>query len=626
MLPSFSSHDRVLVLAPHPDDETLTIGGLLQKTLAARAAVRILFITDGDNNPWPQRAIERRWRITATDRARWGERRRKEARTALACLGAPAEDSYFWGYPDQGLTELLLANDESLPRRLAAEIAVWRPTLVVSPHPADRHPDHSALALFLSRAVARLGGAAPDFVEIRYVVHASPASISPDVFSLPLLPHEQETKRQAILGHASQLVLSRRRFLAYATEAERLFLSQQATRRDDYHPIRQAEIRDAAIHLAIASRSSFSAFGPRTLYLAVEDRHGEAVTLAVALPQRSAKSDVYDVVSGAVMAQASFVGNSSERTVTIPCSGLPVSPARLYVKVAHRYGFRDEAGWRKIPLPQQGVQLAPPQTDVALPEQPDQEVCCIIPCYNVASFCGTVVREALLYAGRVIAVNDGSTDATAQVLHEVAAEHPERVLVLSFEQNRGKGVALLAAFRHALAALPCKILVTLDGDRQHRPVDIPRLVHVCCTEQAALVIGERSQLAVMPWRSRLGNRLTRALLRWRYPEGPLDTQSGLRALTRSFVEEVLQFIPGQRYETELQILLLALEQRQRISSLPIPTTYLNRNRSSHFRPLADSLRVWRTLLRWSRPASPLPSMQSQGSANAQEYRKNIFTS
>src|SRR6266404_5131934 len=195
MFPPLSAQDRVLVLAAHPDDETLATGGLLQKALAAGAAVRILFVTDGDNNPWPQRVIERRWRITASDRTRWGERRRREAGAALACLGAPPDCACFFGYPDQSLTDLLLANDESLPLTLATEIAAWRPTLLVSPHAADRHPDHSALALFLRRALARLGAAAPDCVELRYVVHASPPAISPDVLPLPLLPHEQEAKR-----------------------------------------------------------------------------------------------------------------------------------------------------------------------------------------------------------------------------------------------------------------------------------------------------------------------------------------------------------------------------------------------------------------------------------------------
>jgi hypothetical protein len=463
--------------------------------------------------------------------------------------------------------------------------------------------------------LTRLGVSAPNCLQMYYVVHGGAVSISPDELHLPLLPHEQETKRQAIACHTSQLVLSRQRFLAFATAAEHFFPSPQAMTQDTRHPVRQAEIRDAAIQLEITSQSSLSAFGPRTLYLAVEDRRGGGATFATALPWRSVKSDVYDVVSGAVVTQASLSRNSKSETVLIPRATLPASPARLYVKVAYRYGFRDEAGWREIPLSQAEVELSLPQIDMVLPEHPDQEVCCVIPCYNVASFCGAVVREALLYAGHIVAVNDGSTDATAQVLHAIAAEHPAQVTVLSSDHNCGKGVALLAAFRHALATLPCTVFVTLDGDRQHRPADIPPLVHVCRAEQAALVIGARGRLAAMPWRSRLGNRLTGSLLHWRYPGAPLDTQSGLRALTRGFVEEVVRFIPGQRYETELQMLLLALEQRQRIGSLPIPTTYLNHNRSSHFRPLADSLRVWRTLFRWSCPTSPLLSPQSQDSSH-----------
>jgi len=87
--------ERVMVLAPHPDDETLATTGFLQKAVAAGAAVRVLFATDGDNNPWPQRASERRWRITIADRARWGRRRRGEALAALASLGVPADSAHF---------------------------------------------------------------------------------------------------------------------------------------------------------------------------------------------------------------------------------------------------------------------------------------------------------------------------------------------------------------------------------------------------------------------------------------------------------------------------------------------------------------------------------------------------
>ena len=100
----------------------------------------------------------------------------------------------------------------------------------------------------------------------------------------------------------------------------------------------------------------------------------------------------------------------------------------------------------------------------------------------------------------------------------------------------------------------------------------------------------------MPLRSRLGNTITRVLLRKIHPASPDDTQSGLRALDRNFVAEVVKVVRGGRYETELSILLLALRRRQQIRTVPIPTVYLDGNRSSHFRPLADSLRIYRALL------------------------------
>src|SRR5438094_488409 len=81
-----TARDRVLILAPHPDDESLAAGGLIQRAVAAGAATRIVFATDGDDNPWPQRFIERRLNISTADRLRWGRRRRGEALAAVARL------------------------------------------------------------------------------------------------------------------------------------------------------------------------------------------------------------------------------------------------------------------------------------------------------------------------------------------------------------------------------------------------------------------------------------------------------------------------------------------------------------------------------------------------------------
>src|SRR3954471_2440470 len=85
--------DRVLVIAPHPDDESIGAGGLLQVARAAGAALRVIVLTDGDNNPWPQRWSEKRWHIGNAERARWGARRREEARAALRILGVAEQDA-----------------------------------------------------------------------------------------------------------------------------------------------------------------------------------------------------------------------------------------------------------------------------------------------------------------------------------------------------------------------------------------------------------------------------------------------------------------------------------------------------------------------------------------------------
>src|ERR1700735_885870 len=111
---SFSRSDKVLVVAPHPDDESLATGGLLQRIFAKKIPVRILFVTSGENNPWAHRYWERRWRIGADDRARWGRRRRAGALTAIGTLGGQPDCATFLNLPDLGTTDLLMRGGAEL--------------------------------------------------------------------------------------------------------------------------------------------------------------------------------------------------------------------------------------------------------------------------------------------------------------------------------------------------------------------------------------------------------------------------------------------------------------------------------------------------------------------------------
>lgn len=210
--PVFGAADRLLVVAPHPDDETLATGGLIQRALAAGAAVQVVFVTDGDNNPWPQRWIERRWRIDAPARRRWGQRRRGEALAALAVLGVAAQSVRFLGLPDQGLTDLLVAGD-ALERTLGTAIDAFAPTCLAGPSRHDRHPDHSAIAVALERIAV-----VPPVRRLAAVVHGLAGR---GAVTLVLAAGELERKRAALGAHRTQLALSRGRLGRLAGAVER---------------------------------------------------------------------------------------------------------------------------------------------------------------------------------------------------------------------------------------------------------------------------------------------------------------------------------------------------------------------------------------------------------------------
>src|SRR5437016_2322622 len=96
--------DRLLLFAPHPDDESLAAAGLLQRAASLGAHARLVFATNGDNNIWAQRYIERRWRIDQADRFRWGALRQQEAGAAIKAMQLGKQVSVrFLNLPDQAI-------------------------------------------------------------------------------------------------------------------------------------------------------------------------------------------------------------------------------------------------------------------------------------------------------------------------------------------------------------------------------------------------------------------------------------------------------------------------------------------------------------------------------------------
>ncbi len=215
---------NVVVVAPHPDDESLVTGGLIQTALERGATVSVILLTDGDRNPWPQRVVERRLRIGADERARWGRRRRAEAERALAVLGVDASAVHFLGWPDMGLTARLITNARASTRELADLVAMLLPTrsarsLLVIPALADRHPDHSATHVLVQLALAQLVPARAELTPhtLGYIVHGH---VHLSAAELPMEERCLRRKVAAVEEHQTQLVLSRRRMLKYAKRPE----------------------------------------------------------------------------------------------------------------------------------------------------------------------------------------------------------------------------------------------------------------------------------------------------------------------------------------------------------------------------------------------------------------------
>ncbi len=213
-----ASGASVVVVAPHPDDESIAAGGLIQLALSNGARVTVVFLTDGDDNPWPQRALERRVWIGPRDRVRWGQRRRNEARAAVAILGVPNSSVRHLGLPDMAVTAALEADTAATVEMLCKIFRDVSPTLVVAPSPSDAHPDHSAAHVLCSLAHADCGSNAQ---VLSYLVHGATDSPTIEcVVDSRLL----EQKRRAVGAYHTQLILSGRRLMAYAARPERFVI------------------------------------------------------------------------------------------------------------------------------------------------------------------------------------------------------------------------------------------------------------------------------------------------------------------------------------------------------------------------------------------------------------------
>lgn len=275
--PLISHAARLMVFSPHPDDETLGAGGLIQRVLKSGGKVKVVFMTNGEGYAAGVKREDHIANPSAKDYREYGVLRRQEALKATATLGMQAPDVIFLGFPDDGLcylrsaffTSRLLylspATMEDCPPKsegiiphtgytgkgLISEmerlITGFGPTLVATTAAQDWHPDHNATYFFVKEALRRWEKKHSNLkpMMITFLVHfeqwplaqgsgaGSPLN-PPEYFpgkgiqwiSFPLAPDEVETKRKAILDYHSQMLVMDRYLMSFARSNELYMLDK----------------------------------------------------------------------------------------------------------------------------------------------------------------------------------------------------------------------------------------------------------------------------------------------------------------------------------------------------------------------------------------------------------------
>ena len=271
-LPPFrvlTADDTVLVVAPHPDDESLCCGGLIHMARRVGAKVAIVWITHGDGFKWDAMVVEKKLRPRARAYLELAHQREAEARNAGGALGVDSDSLMFLGYPDRGVLRLLFdyydpqtpwrskftgANavvyddavdpgapylGENLVKDFNSVLDRVKPTLVLAPSPQDTHPDHRGTGLLVWRTMTARG----EQDRVRYwIVHGgrgwpAPHQYRPDLEqtvaprglgmqweSFALDSDAIEAKLRAVSAHQSQMKVMRRVMMSYV-RADELYSS-----------------------------------------------------------------------------------------------------------------------------------------------------------------------------------------------------------------------------------------------------------------------------------------------------------------------------------------------------------------------------------------------------------------
>ena len=180
-----------------------------------------------------------------------------------------------------------------------------------------------------------------------------------------------------------------------------------------------------------------------------------------------------------------------------------------------------------------------------------EQTLAIIPCYNEEHTIGSVILKTKHYVDEVLVVDDGSSDDTAKIAKEAGA------IVITHETNRGKGNAIKTGFRYALAH-GFDYVVTLDGDGQHNPAEIPLLIGNIMNNGHDISLGFRvGHDTEMPKWRKVGKRVLDYATSFGSGGFVTDSQCGFRAFSRKAIEDLTPRLKGNAFSVESEQLIKA---------------------------------------------------------------------
>ena len=210
------------------------------------------------------------------------------------------------------------------------------------------------------------------------------------------------------------------------------------------------------------------------------------------------------------------------------------------------------------------------------------KICTVMPTYNNGGTLRDVVERVLANCTDVIVVNDGCTDNSAEIL----ASFGDRITVVDYGKNRGKGYALKQGFKKA-KALGFDYALTIDSDGQHFPEDMPLFVKALEQHPHALIVGSRNlNQENMPGGNTFANKFSNFWFKIQTGINLPDTQTGYRL----YPLHHLPYIFSARYEAELSLLVFSAWRGIDLIPIQVNVCYPE-DRVTHFRPFWDFFRI-----------------------------------